>query len=102
MASIVVTERHGTLRHEAVFLLAEGYPMSLDLGTAPAWLPLVLLAEDDTEERVSGSDLHQQAIGECYAPLYDHAAEIGSPGRPAWYVSSQVTIIVPLPRRERP
>lgn len=76
--------------------------MTLNLHAAPAWLPLVLLAEDDTEESVMGSDLHQQAIGESHAPLFDHAAEVGVEGRPAWYVSSQVTIIATLPRRQRP
>jgi Uma2 family endonuclease len=76
--------------------------MGLNVHSAPAWLPLVLLAEDDTEESVMGSDLHQQAIGESYAPLFEYAAAIGGEGQPAWYVSSQVTIIVPLAVRERP
>ncbi len=67
--------------------------MSLDLHRAPGWLPTVLLAEDDTEESVMGSDLHQQAIGESHASLLDYAIAQGSEGQPAWYVSSQVTVI---------
>lgn len=35
--------------------------MGLDLHTEPPWLATVLLAEDDTEESVMGSDLHQEA-----------------------------------------
>ena len=66
--------------------------MSLDLHNPP-WLFTLLLAEDDTEESVMGSDLHQQAIAEAHAPLVEYARELGDAGEPAWYVSSQVTVI---------
>jgi Uma2 family endonuclease len=76
--------------------------MGLDVQSAPSWLALVLLAEDDTEESVMGSDLHQQAIGESYAPLFEYAQALGSEAEPAWYVSSQVTVILSIAGREQP
>ncbi len=76
--------------------------MTLNLRAAPEWLATVLLAEDDTEESVVGSDLHQEAIAEAHGPLARYAAEIGTEGAPAWYVSNQVTVITPLPERTRP
>jgi hypothetical protein len=68
----------------------------------PPWLSTVLLARDDTEESVMGSDWHQEAIFEAHGPLLDHAQERQSAGAEPWYVSSQVTVIVRLPRRARP
>ena len=76
--------------------------MSLDLRNPPPWLATVLLAEDDTEESVMGSDLHQAAIGEFHASLYEYAEALAASGVPPWYVSTQVTVIVSLPERERP
>lgn len=76
--------------------------MTLNLRPTPDWLATVLLAEDDTEESVPGSDLHQEAIAEAHGPLAHYAAEIGAAGQPAWYVSNQVTVITPLPERTRP
>ncbi len=70
----------------------------------PPWLATVLLAEDDTEESVMGSDWHQEAIFEAHGPLLSYAQErqTADADAPPWYVSSQVTVIVPLPRRVRP
>ena len=76
--------------------------MTLNLRTAPPWLATVLLAADDTEESVMGTDLHQVAIFEAYGQLEQYAREIGAEGVPAWYVSSQVTVIVRLPRKSAP
>ena len=48
------------------------------------WLATVLLAEDDTEESVMGSDWHQEVIFEAHGPLLAHAEERPvSPCRPA-------------------
>jgi Uma2 family endonuclease len=69
---------------------------------SPPWLATVLLAEDDTDESVVGSDWHQEAILEAHAVLLTHAEERVSAGASPWYVSSQVTVIVNLPRRARP
>ena len=49
-----------------------------------------------------GSDLHQAAIRELYAALAEYAEALGGAQGPAWYVSSQVTVIIPVPPRERP
>jgi hypothetical protein len=76
--------------------------MSIDARSAPEWLAAVLLAEDDTEESILGSDLHYEAIAEAHASLHDYAEAIGKDGEPAWYVSSQVTIIMVLPERSSP
>jgi Uma2 family endonuclease len=65
--------------------------MTIESTQDPPWLAAVLQAEDDTEESVMGSDWHQKAIFEAY----------GAAGLVPWYVSSQVTIIVQFPRRER-
>jgi Uma2 family endonuclease len=77
--------------------------MTVEPQTAnPPWLATVLLAEDDTEESVMGSDWHMEAIVEAYNPLLTHAEERQAARLAPWYVSSQVTVIVPLPRRVRP
>lgn len=76
--------------------------MSLDLRNAPPWLAAVLLAEDDTEESVMGSDLHQEAINESHAALFEYALATATSGGPSWYVSTQVTMIATLPEREAP
>src|SRR5258708_7368663 len=70
--------------------------------TDPPWLATVLLAEDDTEESVMGSDWHMKAIVEAFNPLLTHAEEREAAHDVPWYVSSQITVIVPLPRRVRP
>jgi Uma2 family endonuclease len=70
--------------------------------TTPPWLATVLRAEDDTEESVMGSDWHMKAIVEAFNPLLTHAEEREAAQAPPWYVSSQITVIVPLPRRIRP
>jgi len=77
--------------------------MTTESTSAPAWLATVLLAQDDTEESVMGSDWHQEAIFEAHGPLLSHAeAHHTAASAVPWYVSSQVTVIVPLPRRVRP
>jgi Uma2 family endonuclease len=77
--------------------------MTVEPQTAtPPWLATVLLAEDDTEESVMGSDWHMEAIVEAFNPLLTHAEEREAAQLTPWYVSSQVTVIVPLPRRVRP
>jgi Uma2 family endonuclease len=78
--------------------------MTAEPHNMPSWLGTVLLAEDDTEESVMGSDWHQEAIFEAHGPLLAHAEERQTADVPAvpWYVSSQVSVIVPLPRRARP
>jgi Uma2 family endonuclease len=77
--------------------------MTLEPHTAtPPWLASVLLAEDDTEESVMGSDWHMEAIVEAFNPLLTHAEEREAAHEVPWYVSSQVTVIVPLPRRVQP
>ena len=68
---------------------------------APPWLATVLLAHDDAEESVMGTHLHQKAIIMAYGALRDHAAALGTPEAPAWYVSTQETVIVQLPLRSR-
>jgi len=68
----------------------------------PPWLATVLLAEDDTEESVIGSDWHQEAIFEAHGMLLAYAKIRVAGGASPWYVSSQVTIITNLPRRSRP
>lgn len=68
----------------------------------PPWLATVLLARDDTEESVMGTHLHQRAIIMAYGALRDYAAALGTPETPAWYVSTQETVIVDLPIRHRP
>lgn len=67
----------------------------------PPWLTTVLLAHDDTEESVMGTHLHQRAIILAYGTLRDYADALGTPGAPAWYVSTQETVIVDLPLRRR-
>ena len=77
--------------------------MTVEPHTAtPPWLATVLLAEDDTEESVPGSDWHMEAIVEAYNPLLTYAEERQAAQLTPWYVSSQVTVIVPLPRRVKP
>lgn len=78
--------------------------MTAEPRSIPPWLATVLLAEDDTEESVMGSDWHQEAIFEAHGPLLGFAQErqAADVAAPPWYVSSQVTVIVPLPRRARP
>lgn len=76
--------------------------MTLDLRTTPTWLATVLLAQDDTEESVMGTDLHQVAIFEAYGQLEQYASETAADGGAVWYVSSQVTVIVPLPHKSEP
>jgi Uma2 family endonuclease len=78
--------------------------MTAEPHSIPPWLATVLLAEDDTEESVMGSDWHQEAIFEAHGPLLAYAQERQAPDADAlsWYVSSQVTVIVPLPRRPKP
>lgn len=68
---------------------------------APPWLATVMLAKDDTEESVMGTHLHQRAIILAYGTLSDYAAALGTPQQPAWYVSTQETVIVKLPLRRR-
>ena len=76
--------------------------MTVEPHRPPPWLAALLLAEDDTEESVMGSDWHQEAILGAHAPLLDYARERqGAEGVP-WYVSSQVTVIVQVPGRRRP
>ncbi len=72
--------------------------MSLNVHAEPPWLATVLLAEDDTEESVMGSDLHQEVINESHATILEYAEALVA----GWYVSSQVTVIVVLPEREDP
>lgn len=67
----------------------------------PPWLATVMLAKDDTEESVMGTHLHQRAIIMAYGALFDYAAAVGTPEAPAWYVSTQETVIVDLPIRPR-
>ena len=69
---------------------------------APPWLASVLLVRDDTEESVMGTHLHQRAIIMAYGTLFDYAASLGTDVEPAWYVSTQETVIVELPMRHRP
>jgi hypothetical protein len=76
--------------------------MTAELHSIPPWLTSVLLAEDDTEESVMGSDWHQETIFEAHGPLLSHAEDRQTAEVSPWYVSSQVTVIVPLPRRARP
>jgi Uma2 family endonuclease len=76
--------------------------MTAERHRSPSWLSTVLLARDDTEESVMGSDWHQEAILEAHGPLLDHAHVREAAGAEPWYVSSQVTVIVRLPRRARP
>jgi Uma2 family endonuclease len=76
--------------------------MTAESRDIPPWLTTVLLAEDDTEDSVMGSDWHQEAIFQAHGPLLDHAEEHRTTGESPWYVSSQVTVIVPLPRRAKP
>lgn len=76
--------------------------MTAEPHSIPPWLTAVLLAEDDTEESVMGSDWHQEVIFEAHGPLLAHAEERNATGASPWYVSSQVSVIVPLPRRTRP
>jgi Uma2 family endonuclease len=76
--------------------------MTIESAQHPPWLATVLLAEDDTEESVMGSDWHQEAILEAHSVLLAHAEQRAATGAPPWYVSSQVTVIVSLPRRARP
>ncbi len=78
--------------------------MTAEPHSIPPWLTTVLLAEDDTEESVMGSDWHQEAIFEAHGPLLAYAQERQTADVDAlpWYVSSQVTVIVPLPRRAKP
>jgi Uma2 family endonuclease len=71
--------------------------MALDATPGQAtWFDVALTAADDTEESVLGSDLHQDAIYALRDTLRRHSAQHGL----NWYVSSQVQVIVPLPRRE--
>jgi hypothetical protein len=73
---------------------------------APSWLVNVLLAEDDTEESVMGSELHQEAISAAHEVLLAHdrrrraSGEIGSVA--PWFASSQVTLMVRLPQSDKP
>jgi hypothetical protein len=76
--------------------------MTAESHSIPPWLATVLLAEDDTDESVMGSDWHQEAIFQAHGPLLDHAQERQAAGEVPWYVSSQVTVITRLPRRTRP
>jgi Uma2 family endonuclease len=76
--------------------------MRIESERVPPWLATVLLAEDDTEESVMGSDWHQKAIFEAHGSLLSYAEDQTTAGGPPWYVSSQVTVIVDLPRRQRP
>lgn len=76
--------------------------MSAEPHSMPPWLTTVLLAEDDTEESVMGSDWHQEAIFEAHGMLLDYAEERQRADASPWYVSSQVTVTVPIPRRTRP
>jgi Uma2 family endonuclease len=62
----------------------------------PTWADIALTVADDTEESVLGSDLHQDAIFALRDALRRYAAKQSL----SWYVSSQVELIVPLPRRE--
>src|SRR5260370_36193627 len=69
---------------------APGGPlMTAEPHSIPPWLATVLLAEDDTEESVMGSDWHQEAIFEAHGPLLAFAQERETPGPLPWYVSSQ-------------
>jgi hypothetical protein len=72
--------------------------MSLDVHAVAPRLAAVLLAEDDTEESVRGSDLHQEVINESHMSILEYAEEVVA----GWYVSSQVTVIVTLPDRDDP
>jgi hypothetical protein len=76
--------------------------MRIESERVSPWLATVLLAEDDTEESVMGSDWHQKAIFEAHGALLSFAEDQTTAGGPPWYVSSQVTVIVDLPRRQRP
>jgi len=60
------------------------------------WFDVALTVADDTEESVLGPDLHQDAIYHLRDALRWHSRQGGL----NWYVSSQVEVIVPLPRRE--
>jgi len=59
--------------------------MALDLTSTPPWLCTVLLAEDDTEESVLGSDDHQDAIKNAHGPRVEYAREQNQDS-PLWYV----------------
>jgi Uma2 family endonuclease len=76
--------------------------VTIESARNPPWLATVLLAEDDTEESVMGSDWHQEAILEAHSVLLGVSEQHVAAGGPSWYVSSQVTVIVNLPRRARP
>ena len=76
--------------------------MTIGSEVSPPWLLNVLLAEDDTEDSVMGSDWHQEAILEARSVLLTQAEARAGAGETPWYVSSQVTIIVNLPRRDSP
>src|SRR5579863_9760484 len=76
--------------------------MTIESTQQPPWLATVLLAEDDTEESVMGSDWHQEAILEAHGVLLAVSEQRSAAGASPWYVSSQVTVIVNLPRRGRP
>src|SRR5579863_8695635 len=76
--------------------------MTIESTQQPPWLATVLLAEDDTEESVMGSDWHQEAIFEAHGMLLTVSEQRLAVGASPWYVSSQVTVIVNLPRRGRP
>lgn len=60
------------------------------------WFDVALTVADDTEESVLGSDLHQDAIYALRDTLRRHAKHHAL----SWYVSSQIRMVVPLPRRE--
>ena len=60
------------------------------------WFDIALTVADDTEDSVLGSDLHQDAIYILRDTLRRHARRQAL----TWYVSSQVRMTVPLPRRE--
>ncbi|HWE60533.1 MAG TPA: Uma2 family endonuclease, partial [Chloroflexota bacterium] len=78
------------------------FPMTAEPHSIPPWLTAVLLAKDDAEESGMGSDWHQEAIFEAHSPLLAHAQEREGADAVPWYVSSQVTVIVRLPRRAKP
>jgi hypothetical protein len=70
------------------------------LGT-PSSMVAVLLAEDDTEESVIGSDLHQEAVSAAREVLRAYNRARQATGAPPWYASSQVTLLVDLPGSDK-